>query len=173
MAASGLYSYGYRFYDPLTQRWLNRDPIQEHGGINLYAAFEGDPINNRDLWGQSLDYLPPSNVPWIEYALPNWPNYTPPADSQYPLQDFAKKCSEGIASIGLDLCSRNSECLLSDFGQNKYGRALLESAINSGVESGLKGSPVLSLKFPVRRAKLKLGFGQDSCNLEINIPLSK
>ena len=27
----GLYYYGYRFYDPLTQRWLNRDPIAEDG----------------------------------------------------------------------------------------------------------------------------------------------
>ncbi len=33
---SGIYYYGYRFYDPNLQRWLNRDPIDELGGINLY-----------------------------------------------------------------------------------------------------------------------------------------
>src|SRR5205809_628292 len=30
---SGIYYYGYRFYDPNLQRWLNRDPIDEGGGI--------------------------------------------------------------------------------------------------------------------------------------------
>ncbi|MDR3157489.1 MAG: RHS repeat-associated core domain-containing protein, partial [Zoogloeaceae bacterium] len=35
--ASGLYLTHYRFYDPEAGRWLNRDPIGEHGGTNLYA----------------------------------------------------------------------------------------------------------------------------------------
>ena len=30
-ANSGMYYYGYRFYDPWLQRWLNRDPIDELG----------------------------------------------------------------------------------------------------------------------------------------------
>lgn len=29
--SSGLYYYGYRFYNPLAQRWLNRDPLNEQG----------------------------------------------------------------------------------------------------------------------------------------------
>ena len=32
-----LYYYGYRFYHSVLMRWLNRDPLAEHGGINLYA----------------------------------------------------------------------------------------------------------------------------------------
>ncbi len=32
-----LYYYGYRFYHPFLMRWLNRDPIEEDGGVNLYA----------------------------------------------------------------------------------------------------------------------------------------
>ena len=31
MGSSELYYYGYRFYDPSSQRWLNRDPIGEEG----------------------------------------------------------------------------------------------------------------------------------------------
>ena len=30
-ASAGLYDYGYRFYDPNTQRWVNRDPIGRTG----------------------------------------------------------------------------------------------------------------------------------------------
>ncbi|MEI7957239.1 MAG: RHS repeat-associated core domain-containing protein, partial [Verrucomicrobiota bacterium] len=34
---TGLYYYGYRYYDPLTGRWPSRDPIGEKGGVNLYG----------------------------------------------------------------------------------------------------------------------------------------
>ena len=33
---TNLYYYGYRFYHPTLMRWLNRDPIEEDGGLNLY-----------------------------------------------------------------------------------------------------------------------------------------
>jgi RHS repeat-associated protein len=48
---SGLYYYGERFYDPNTQRWLNRDPIHEDGGINLYAYVGNDSVNDVDPYG--------------------------------------------------------------------------------------------------------------------------
>ena len=47
----GLYNFGLRFYDPSTCKWLNRDPIGESGGLNLYAYCDGDPINNWDYLG--------------------------------------------------------------------------------------------------------------------------
>ena len=48
---SGLYDFGYRWYDPNLQRWLNRDPIQEAGGINLYGYVGNNPINAIDPLG--------------------------------------------------------------------------------------------------------------------------
>ena len=48
---SGLYYYGGRYYDPILQRWVNRDPIQEWGGINLYDFVGNDPINLFDPYG--------------------------------------------------------------------------------------------------------------------------
>ncbi len=50
-AESGLYYYGYRYYDPVTGRWLNRDPIEEDGGVNLYGFVENDPIDWVDVLG--------------------------------------------------------------------------------------------------------------------------
>ena len=41
---TGLYYYGKRFYSPELRRWLNRDPIQESGGVNLYALCKNAPI---------------------------------------------------------------------------------------------------------------------------------
>ena len=43
--------YGYRYYDPSTGRWLNRDPIGERGGLNLYANCRNDVINCVDWLG--------------------------------------------------------------------------------------------------------------------------
>jgi len=48
--ASGMYYYGFRYYDPVTGRWPSRDPIGERGGLNLYAMVGNNPIR----W---IDYL--------------------------------------------------------------------------------------------------------------------
>jgi RHS repeat-associated protein len=50
---SGLSYYLYRFYDPNLQRWLNRDPIQEAGGVNLDRYLKNNPIGYVDSNGQS------------------------------------------------------------------------------------------------------------------------
>ncbi len=48
---TGLYYYGYRYYNPSTGRWLSRDPIEEEGGLNLYGMVGNDPLNNWDYLG--------------------------------------------------------------------------------------------------------------------------
>jgi len=48
---AGLYYYGYRYYQPNLQRWLNRDPIEEQGGINLYTFLNNDIVNEIDKLG--------------------------------------------------------------------------------------------------------------------------
>jgi RHS repeat-associated protein len=50
-APSGLYLTLYRVYDPKDGRWLSRDPIEEEGGINLYAYVGGNPVNAIDPSG--------------------------------------------------------------------------------------------------------------------------
>ncbi|WP_259696074.1 RHS repeat domain-containing protein [Pseudomonas brassicacearum] len=61
--ASGLYYYGFRYYAPWLQRWINPDPAGNVEGLNLYAFLQGGPINRTDkygLWGnddQTLSYF--------------------------------------------------------------------------------------------------------------------
>jgi len=44
--------YGYRYYDPKTGRWPSRDPIEEEGGVNLYAFVRNDGLNKWDVLGE-------------------------------------------------------------------------------------------------------------------------
>jgi RHS repeat-associated protein len=48
---AGLYYYLFRFYDPNLQRWLNRDPIEEDGGLNLYQFVGNGQLNDIDPLG--------------------------------------------------------------------------------------------------------------------------
>jgi RHS repeat-associated protein len=50
-----LYDYGLRWYHPDQGRFINRDPIGEQGGLNLYAFVGNDPVNNWDLLGMDSE----------------------------------------------------------------------------------------------------------------------
>lgn len=50
-APSGLHLALYRAYDADLGRWLNRDPIEEEGGVNLYGYVGNDPENKTDPFG--------------------------------------------------------------------------------------------------------------------------
>ena len=48
---SGLVYYGRRYYDPKDGRFVGRDPIEEQGGINLYAFVANNTVNTWDYLG--------------------------------------------------------------------------------------------------------------------------
>lgn len=48
---TNLYYYGYRYYSPQVGRWVNRDPMGERGGLNIYASVYNSGINNVDFLG--------------------------------------------------------------------------------------------------------------------------
>jgi RHS repeat-associated protein len=49
---TGLYYYGYRYYNPSTGRWPSRDPIGERGGVNLYTFVKNSPLSWVDILGR-------------------------------------------------------------------------------------------------------------------------
>lgn len=72
--SSGMYYYGYRFYDPYLQRWPNRDPLGEEGGINLYGFTENDPVNFVDPYGENI----------IKIIIKLFPKKKPPTPPKPP-----------------------------------------------------------------------------------------
>ncbi|MBR6734102.1 MAG: RHS repeat-associated core domain-containing protein, partial [Kiritimatiellae bacterium] len=71
---TGLYYYGYRFYHPGLMRWLNRDPMGEEGGINLYVPCGNDVFGKFDYLGLSWLILRSGDT--FAYAVPTAPDDT-------------------------------------------------------------------------------------------------
>ena len=81
---TGLIAYQRRFYKPAIGRWINRDPIEEGGGENLYALVENNPVLFVDPFGLQLPYLggigDPVSLPYYENTPPYGPYYPNPSD---------------------------------------------------------------------------------------------
>ena len=51
---TGLYYYSLRFYNPISMCWINRDPLEEDGSVNLTAFLENDALVSIDPLGDLL-----------------------------------------------------------------------------------------------------------------------
>ncbi|WP_256200567.1 RHS repeat-associated core domain-containing protein [Verrucomicrobium spinosum] len=51
---TGLCYYGYRFYDAARGRWINRDPIEERGGVALYQMAGNCAVSQIDSDGRMV-----------------------------------------------------------------------------------------------------------------------
>jgi RHS repeat-associated protein len=74
---TGLYYYGYRYYDPSMGRWPNRDPLGEAGGWNLYGFVVNDPLGYVDVLGE--DFIAVASRPvrgtagaFYHYSIQYW-----------------------------------------------------------------------------------------------------
>ncbi|WP_367875382.1 RHS repeat-associated core domain-containing protein [Luteolibacter sp. Populi] len=50
-AETGMLYYGFRFYDPVSGKWISRDPINESGGENLYRFSGNNGVMRWDYLG--------------------------------------------------------------------------------------------------------------------------
>lgn len=53
--ASGLYYYGYRYYQPWLGRWLSADPAKVVDGLNVYRMCRNNPVRFRDSLGMNAE----------------------------------------------------------------------------------------------------------------------
>lgn len=51
--ATGLYCYGYRYYQSWGARWLSADPAETADGMNLYRMVKNNPLTYRDTDGRA------------------------------------------------------------------------------------------------------------------------
>lgn len=73
--------YNYRYYNPCDGRWINKDPIEEEGGWNLFGFVGNSPFLRRDMLGlfsigdiiDNLEYSPIR----VSYKIPKFSKSAP------------------------------------------------------------------------------------------------
>ena len=68
--ATGLIYFRARWYDPVTGRWLSKDPIGISGGLNQYVAFGGNPVRFSDPMGLREEWTDLENGVYDSQATP-------------------------------------------------------------------------------------------------------
>jgi len=124
---TGFYQHGksnlclaiYRAYDAELGRWISRDPVEENGGLNLYAYVGNSPNNRTDPFGL-LDFRYHGKWGGPGWANGGWnsesgslpstsdPNYVPPIDAEDACYEQHDRC---VHDCPLCPKSASSECI--------------------------------------------------------------
>ena len=71
--ATGLYYYGFRYYAPWLQRWINPDPAGYVDGMNLFAMVNNNPMTYLDLQGNiSSEFNPEQYLAEFKAIITNY-----------------------------------------------------------------------------------------------------
>ena len=167
---SGLYLTHYRAYDPVTARWLSRDPIEERGGMNLYAYVGGNPANSTDRFGLRGDPYTRWMAPHIK-APP--PPLLPPGDTAIeiaiatPLLLLAS--GPALALGGISVAAETTLTSVSGFGAELIIAALEEEgvAVPAWIRATLVSISAAEIggKAPASRGNIRTSQG---CNTDQN-----
>jgi RHS repeat-associated protein len=96
-----------RYYNPLLGRWVNRDPIEEEGGENLYGFVLNNPINAIDrlgLWSAIVWTPNPRNPKLDQLTYVN-----PFNDRKVQVKGFVSQ-PKWIIEMGVARSEGNSNC---------------------------------------------------------------
>ena len=132
--ASGMFYYGFRYYDAETGRWPSRDPIRERGGLNLYAMVGNDPVNVWDYLGrQWARYFPHHNAPKVG------DDCTPTGNEvkfKFRIYDHQSSAESFQARLEFDFESAYSDIYLTAFRWWTCTRGLSDGGTNNDNADG-------------------------------------
>ena len=120
-AYRGIVDFGLRWYSPDLDRFLNQDPIQERGGINLYRFVKNNPLRFVDSFGLQIESFPEPILvdPYIPAAQVRYGPTTvadPTYESGNPLErttPSGNRAGDGLAGAAnlIDNAKENMERL--------------------------------------------------------------
>ena len=84
---ASMVGYQRRFYRPDLGRWLNRDPIEEEGGENLYAFCVNNPISLFDKFGMDI---------WVENTTAVYGYHQRVCVTVWTRNDKSTHCCNGV-----------------------------------------------------------------------------
>ena len=118
---SGYYNYGFRYYVAELGRWLNRDPIGETGGVNLYRLVGNNSVLQLDLFGNLFEWVP--IIGTFEQLVRTWllENY-----DGFKVTDY-KSCKGKFSSEACELC-------IARLQEWKFIQYVIPNGIRLGIE---------------------------------------
>ena len=132
--ASGVTYYGFRYYDPVTGRWPNRDPIRERGGLNLYGMVGNGPVNYWDYLGRQWTRYFPHHKP------PNVGDDCTPTKKEvkfkFRIYDHQSSAASFQARLEFDFESNYSDIYLTAFRWWTCTRGLSDGRTNDDNADG-------------------------------------
>jgi RHS repeat-associated protein len=152
----GMYYYGYRFYDPATQRWLNRDPIGEEGGINLFDFVFNNPASNQDALGLSSVANPASVSIALEAeaAAAGYPSYAAWQAALRAAARYAAKATAAALALSQSQCKPKNDDPCKRFSDLKsylyekpqldVVKGVVDVIVAKGSQGDLNGVPGLT-----------------------------
>ena len=124
---TGLLFYGYRWYTPRDARWLNRDPIGERGGMNLYGFCYNDGVDKWDLLGLQL----PSGGPASSMNPLALAQYYSTLVAEYGI---SKALQRKLLEEGIKLTVRQIVKHIEDSGDAAAIKILLDKSVADALE---------------------------------------
>jgi len=127
---SGLYYYLYRFYDPNTQRWMNRDPIEDDAFLAMYVITESFHHRDRsyaESLGQPYNFLrntPTSAVDEYGLAVKIPVNIPKTDELKKAIKTYSAECkADGVAD---DLtCHTICDAFYGNVGEEYVAQCML------------------------------------------------
>ena len=154
-ATSGLYYYGYRFYDPYLQRWPNRDPIGEQGfqvltrkvlrklseDANLYYFVGNNPVSFVDYLGLEKQG---TGVKWCAEGIHQWVEYPGGSAGYYPKNDTICNCIWGAGQVvnpDPHAGSEGADCTEIKLDDDDYDIKKFQDCVKNKSKPGTRGTP--------------------------------
>jgi RHS repeat-associated protein len=137
---TGLVYYGHRYYSPSLGRFVNRDPIEEQGGLNLYGFCGNNAVNRWDYLGNGFDHMgnwfPDDESQWTDddRSRSAYDQQCLDADA-LDQRDSAMYAALNAAKYGLDL-PMGSTCTPEEYKQLLAQQTTSTAGPNSGAFNG-------------------------------------
>jgi len=107
---SGLYQVRRRHYHPTLGRWVQRDPLGYHDGMNSYEYVQSRPVISRDPTGLEFVQLPTEEVEHLSAGSDGRPRY-------------------GKTDIDMELTASCKKCLINDCWKIELKKFLITAKI--------------------------------------------
>ena len=116
--------YGYRYYNTSTGRWSSKDPLNEDGGLNLYAFVGNRPVGSLDTDGRM--WTDPDGGRW-PHPHPQPPTSPPRLLTYDDLERIRKGIDDRVRSISC-CCDKSGGTMILHIAGTASGATVTENA---------------------------------------------